>query len=80
MKILKFKPVVPPEYDTLWQTDDVDRIIKICNERGYYISDTDARAAWVEYSDSWCACWMSLGDDDDVIFNNVREYCIVIDE
>jgi hypothetical protein len=46
--------------------NDIDRIVKIFADRGYEISHSDAVRAWEEFSDSMCAGWMSLGNDDEV--------------
>jgi hypothetical protein len=46
--------------------NDIDRIVKIFADRGYEISATDAVHAWEMFSESYCAGWMSLGDDDEV--------------
>jgi hypothetical protein len=45
---------------------DIDRIVKVFADRGYEISHTDAVRAWECHSDSMCAGWMSLGEDDEV--------------
>jgi hypothetical protein len=47
-------------------TNDIDRIVKIFADRGYEISATDAVKAWEQFSDSMCAGWMCLGEDDEV--------------
>jgi hypothetical protein len=47
-------------------TNDIDRIVKIFADRGYKISHTDAVRAWEQFSDSMCAGWMNLGEDDEV--------------
>ena len=47
-------------------TNDIDRIVKIFADKGYEISATDAVHAWEMFSESMCAGWMSLGDDDEV--------------
>lgn len=47
-------------------TNDIDRIVKIFADRGYEISSTEAVHAWEMFSDSMCAGWMSLGQDDEV--------------
>ena len=45
---------------------DIDRIVEIFADKGYEISATDAVKAWEMFSESYCAGWMSLGDDDEV--------------
>jgi len=47
-------------------TSDIERIVKIFADRGYEISHQDAVRAWESYSDSMCAGWMNLGNDDEV--------------
>ena len=47
---------------------DVKRIVKIFSNRGYEISATDAENAWQRYSDSMCAGWMNLDDEDEFVF------------
>lgn len=50
-------------------TNNIDRIVKIFADRGYEISHSDAFRAWEQYSDSMCAGWMSLGEDEEVFQN-----------
>jgi hypothetical protein len=54
-------------------TNDIDRIVKIFADRGYEISASDAVKAWEQFSESYCAGWMSLGSDDEV-FRDVVPY------
>jgi hypothetical protein len=54
-------------------TNDIDRIVKIFSDKGYEISATDAVKAWEQFSESYCASWMSLGDDNEV-FEDVFSY------
>jgi hypothetical protein len=63
MKKLKVKEQYNHHFE---YTNDIDRIVKIFADRGYEISVTDAVHAWEQFSDSMCAGWMSLGDDDEV--------------
>ncbi len=63
MKKLKFKDPYNHHYE---YTNDIDRIVKIFAERGYEISHEDAVRAWEEFSESYCAGWMILGNDDGV--------------
>lgn len=46
--------------------NDISRIVKIFADRGYEITHTDAVHAWEQFSESMCAGWMNLGDDDEV--------------
>jgi hypothetical protein len=63
MKKLKFKDPYNHHFE---YTSDIERIVKIFADRGYDISHQDAVHAWECFSDSMCAGWMSLGDDDEV--------------
>ncbi len=56
-----------------YQTD-VERIVEIFAERGYEISATDAGIAWQRYSDSMCAGWMNLDNEDVFVFSNCFYY------
>ena len=53
---------------------DVKRIVKIFSDRGYEISATDAENAWQRHSDSMCAGWLSLDDEDEFVFYNSFHY------
>lgn len=63
LKKLKFKKRYNHHFG---YTNDIDRIVKIFADRGYEISHSDAVHAWEEFSDSMCAGWMNLGEDDEV--------------
>jgi hypothetical protein len=63
LKKLRFKE---PYNHHIEYTNDIDRIVKIFADRGYEISHSDAIRAWEEFSDSLCAGWMCLGEDDEV--------------
>lgn len=75
MKTLRF---VPPEYmrKRIRFPEDISRIVEICFNKGYIISESDAQDAWEEYSDSLAASWLILGSDNDV-FKNIAQYCKV---
>lgn len=65
-----------PEFKEMYPAD-VDRIIRVCADKGYEILRSDAVAAWDAYSDSMCAGWMMLPDDDDDIFDTIMTYCAI---
>jgi hypothetical protein len=48
--------------------------VRIFAERGYEISATDAENAWEQFSDSMCAGWMMLGEDDEVFHDCFRYF------
>ncbi len=70
LKRLKFKEKYNHHYE---YTKDISRIVEIFAQRGYEISHSDALRAWEEYSDSMCAGWLILGEDDEV-FQDVFHY------
>lgn len=56
---------------------DVARIVEVCLQKGYAISETDAFGVWQEESDSMCAGWLSLPTSDDELFECVMARCRV---
>lgn len=52
--------------EVIYRPEDVDRIVQVCADRGYEISQSLAVTVWDKYSNSMCAGWMSLGTDDEV--------------
>lgn len=53
------------------ELEDSAHIVGVFAKRGYYISLRDAWEAWSDFSDDMCAGWISLPDNDDVIFNQL---------
>ena len=70
MKKLQLKKT----YESSEYSYDAERIVKIFAERGFEISDTDALNAWTYYSDSMCAGWMNLDEDEQYVFENAFSY------
>ncbi len=54
--------------------NDIDRIVKIFADKGYEISHEDAVKGWEQFSESYCAGWMCLGDDDEVFHDCFRYF------
>lgn len=52
--------------------EDVERIKRILLERGYRATCKQCEELWEAYSDSMCAGWMYLDEDDEDVFNNIR--------
>lgn len=46
---------------------DIERMKDILNRNGLDASDSDIAWAWEQYSDSSCAGWLALGDDEQYI-------------
>lgn len=53
---------------------DVDRIVEVCKNKGYEVSRNDVVLAWQAYSDSMCAGWLILHENDDDLFHTVKTY------
>jgi hypothetical protein len=64
------------EEDESYNGADVGRIVQVFADKGHTISRADARAAWEKYSDSMCAGWLVLHEDDDDLFEEVATECI----
>jgi len=79
MKQLVLKPNIQlyvPEFPPHYHRTDSDKIIALCNQRGYEISFDHARQVWSEHSDFWDASWLNTIDriSDDEIFDIVKQY------
>lgn len=70
MKNLVFKK--EKEHFHYW--DDVRKIVKVFDAKGYRIAEEDARAAWEKYSETMCAGWLILPEKNEDIFNAIIEY------
>jgi hypothetical protein len=75
MNLLKFR--IPDHFHPIFRKD-VDRLTRICVERGYYISEADAYHAWVAYSDANFAIWLTLDQNDQTVFHHKVKYCLVV--
>lgn len=57
-------------------SSDIERIAKICADRGFEIEKSLIITTWEQYSDQmYCAGWIGLPGDDDVIFAIIKERC-----
>ncbi len=54
--------------------DDIKRIKRILIEHDYNASLTLAEMLWDRYSDSMCAGWMGLPDEDEEVFCCISPY------
>lgn len=54
--------------------EDVKVIIRAFREEGLYCSAQQAHWMWQEYSDSMCAGWMTVHEDDENIVSKCRAY------
>ena len=71
MKKLKFKQLNSHHWE---YASDIQRIVKVFADRGYEISESDATFAWEAYSESMCAGWMYLDQEDLYVFQNAITY------
>ena len=53
---------------------DINRIVSVCQDRGYVISPEDAQTVWETYSESMAAGWMGLPDTNTELFTIVLQY------
>jgi hypothetical protein len=52
------KLVRKPDYEP-----GTDRLVEACKNAGYEVSHEDAQWAWEEYSDSMCAGWLGIDEE-----------------
>lgn len=52
--------------------EDVARIVEVLERAGYEISPQDAAKAWEAYSETSCASWLMLPDDDEILEIQVK--------
>ena len=71
MKKLKLKL----DETKIFYPDDVDRIVSVCESKGYNIEPQLAQDVWQKHSDSMCAGWLGLDKEDDELFDNIMSYC-----
>lgn len=45
--------------------EDIERLVQVARDAGYLVRPVDARRAWEAYSETSCASWMSLTDEED---------------
>jgi hypothetical protein len=58
---------------------DCERISEICRRAGYNVTVDQAYELWRMHSESLCAGWLGLGEDDSDVFANVRYYFDEVD-
>lgn len=47
--------------------EDIKRIMKVGIDIGFMISPSKAYSIWSDYSDTFCAGWLNLPQDDETI-------------
>lgn len=70
-KLIFRKPERKSDYHQCY-TKDIQRIVSVCEQKGYQISEQDAIIAWEKYSeDYYAAGWMMLPKDDKDVFGGI---------
>jgi len=59
--------------------DDIARIQRVVQEKGYDCYDDLAQRLWEVYSDSMSAGWLGLPDSDEELFECVSSYIVPIE-
>ena len=54
--------------------EDAERIQKILAERGYAANLQQCEQLWSRFSESMCASWMFLPEDDHEVFSDISTY------
>ena len=54
--------------------DDIERIQRVCAQRGRIISAQQAQTAWGEESESMAAGWLGLPEDDGLLWDIVSAH------
>lgn len=57
-----------------FREEDITHMLDILQDRGYTSTRTDIRRAWEAYSDSFCAGWLLLPDEDELVFNALLQH------
>jgi hypothetical protein len=59
--------------------EDIKRIVHACETYGYSLSEADAERFWSDYSESYCAGWLTLPTEDSMIVEIVKKYCCEVE-
>lgn len=69
--------ILPPPEDSF--PGDVDRIIDACAKNNFSIDRETAIRAWMAYSESLCAGWIMMFDEDHHIIEAILSVCDIVD-
>lgn len=73
LEVIKITPKIRHQYH--WEyTDDIFRIVKVFENHGYQISESDVICVWELYSSKYAAGWLCLPESDEYIYNEIRDY------
>lgn len=59
----------PTKLDRPEYIDDTIRIVKVSLNHGINLTLKQAEEVWILYSESMCAGWMGLPEDDEILWN-----------
>ena len=54
--------------------EDVKRIVLVAAKNGYFLSPNEACDLWDKYSDTMCASWMHVSEDDGDVWGILQCY------
>lgn len=62
--------------------DDVNRMVRVCAERGYLLDQRTAEEFWSSYSESqYAAGWLYMtGHSDDELFRILKKYLVEVND
>lgn len=60
--------------DGIRYPEDVERIGKILYDRGYFSTPEQCQQIWELYSDTLCAGWLGLPEEDEHVMNCIRPF------
>lgn len=64
--------IFPVPIDVIEYPDDVRRMKATLNAAGYDASDIDIQRAWQAESESVCAGWLSIPDEDALLVSELK--------
>jgi hypothetical protein len=61
--------------------NEVARLVSAARAKGYQVTPDGAAQLWCRYSESLCACWLSISspDDDEALVSCMLKYAVVTD-
>lgn len=78
---MKTAHFMPRKYDGLRPEieSDVNRLVKIAADQGVEIAPADAMAAWEDYSETSCAGWLMMPQDDELVWAAIQSHIRIVD-
>ena len=70
----KMDSVEDYDFDYVPPKKDLTRIVRVCWDNGYNITEEEARKAWGMYSADFCATWLLLPSLDEDLFSYIKRY------